>query len=492
MTWTLPKTIAVVGGGPCGAGFAKALIAEGKFEKIKIFEKRSDFGGLWNYTKEEDVDSIPIPCDTPNVDTKPVFREELKDYVWASPVYDHLDTNVPKDVMSYSSMPFDDNLPLFPHRSDVDKYMKEYAEPLRSYTSFSTKIIKVKRNDSNTKWVVQSRPISIETQGGTVSSEKDGFQDLLEEFDGVVLATGNYELPYVPNIEGLKSWSTTFPGSVVNVKNYRSPAQFKDIKGHILVVGNSASANDLCYQLVQANGGFVYKSKRSENVMPAGSSPKILDVPEIKKFDTELKRIDFVDGSHLENVEKIVFATGYLHSYPFLDATNDYDIPLITNGHRLHGTYEHVLLYNYPNLAVAGAARYILPTRTSESQGSWTAKVWSGSIPHPSRESMVTWELARSEETGGGKTFHDLYFPEDVHYANRLNAEILKVNTGLIPFIWDKEQVSIRGAIKEVKEGYIRYRAATGKLAKSYQEIVESGHLNSFMLTDEQMKEKGF
>lgn len=100
--------------------------------------------------------------------------------------------------------------------------------------------------------------------------------------------------------------------------------------------------------------------------------------------------------------------------------------------------------------------------------------------------------MQRVKDTGGSKAFHDLYFPDDVHYANELNKEILEVNTGLIPFIWDREQISIRGAIKGVKEAYIKYRADTGKLAKSYKELVDSGYLKSFVLTDAEMKQHGF
>lgn len=395
--------------------------------------------------------------------------------------------------MSYADSPFDESLPLFPHREDVRKYMKGYAEPLRNHTRFGTQIIDVRRNKDNTKWTVRSRPIVAETKGGTVAAGAESqAADVVEEYDAVVIATGNYELPYIPNRAGLTEWHAKYPTSVTNAKNYRNPQQFSNSKGKILVVGNSASANDICYQLATSLGEVVYKLKRSENVMPAGSSPLIKVVADVAKFDAQSKSVHLIDGTVLQDIEKVIFATGYLHSFPFFNQAVT-DVPeLVTDGKRIYGIYEHTLLYNYPNLAISGAARYILPTRTSESQGSWVAKIWSGKIPQPSKEAMANWETERAAKSDNAVHFHDLFFPEDVHYANRLNEDIVKVNTGLKPFLWSREQISIRGAIRAVKESYIAYKHDTGKLAKSYQELVDSGHLKKFILTDEEMKEHGF
>lgn len=41
------ETVAVIGAGPCGVPVAKALVAEGKFKKIQVYEQRDNVGGLW-------------------------------------------------------------------------------------------------------------------------------------------------------------------------------------------------------------------------------------------------------------------------------------------------------------------------------------------------------------------------------------------------------------------------------------------------------------
>jgi cation diffusion facilitator CzcD-associated flavoprotein CzcO len=43
----------------------------------------------------------------------------------------------------------------------------------------------------------------------------------METFDAVVVASGHYWVPYVPDIEGLDQFEKTRPGSVVHSKHFR-------------------------------------------------------------------------------------------------------------------------------------------------------------------------------------------------------------------------------------------------------------------------------
>lgn len=492
------KSVAIIGSGPSGAGAAKAFIKENAFDNIKIFEKRSQFGGLWNYTLETDNSTTPIPSESSNFDVLPNYNKETGEYSWASPVYDFLDTNVPKDIMTYADTSFPEELPVFPHRSEVLTYLKKYCQELTPYVKFETKVIDVKYLSDVSKWQVTSRPIVKQTNGGQSESTDINFKDEVENFDAVVIATGNYDIPYIPNRLGMKEWHAKYPGSISHVKSFRNPDQFKDIQGEILIVGNSASAGDLSYQLATTLNRKIFKSKRSENMLPAGQNELIIDLPDIEKFDSNNKLIIFKDGSTLENVDKVMFATGYLKSFPFMNLPEDKP-PLLTDGHKVHGIYEHVILYNYPNLAIVGLARFVLPTRTSETQGCWLSKIWSNKIKLPDLTTMKNWEQKRIEIKGNGKQFHDLLYPEDVVYCNELNNQILtsiknlpKNERGLIPKIWDKEQTALRGSIKNIKEAYIQYKFKTGKLAKNYQELIDSKIIDQILISDEELKELGF
>lgn len=461
----IPKSIAVIGAGPSGAAMAKALLRERCF-RIKVFERRSQFGGLWNYRGETDI--VPIPSEKPYF-VKPILDND--NIIWPTPAYEHLDTNVPKDVMTYGSIQFTDSLPIFPHRSDVNEYMQKYAEEIRLVTQLETIVVLVTR--SIDKWKVVSRLVCQETLGGQVEGEK--VRDEVEYFDAIAIAVGNYDVPYLPSKPGMDEWNSRLPNSISHVKTFKSCAQFANVEGNIVVVGNSASAADICYQLAEGLQKNIYKSKRSDNPLPVSPSTRIIEKPDIHHFDSFSKTVVFVDGTKTENVDNIIFATGYLKSFPFLKEFDQSSTPLITDGQMVHGTYQHIILYNFPNLAVLGLPKFVLPARTSESQACWLAKVWSGKLQIPSREKMAEWEQQRLELKGPGREFHDLKFPEDVKYCNSLNAQVLQniesTGIGLKPMVWDKHQTRVRASMKRIKEAYVKYRTSTGKLAVNYEEL---------------------
>jgi cation diffusion facilitator CzcD-associated flavoprotein CzcO len=50
----------------------------------------------------------------------------------------------------------------------------------------------------------------------------------MQEFDSVVVASGHYHSPNVPDIPGLKEWKSRWPERVSHSKTYRRPEDFKD------------------------------------------------------------------------------------------------------------------------------------------------------------------------------------------------------------------------------------------------------------------------
>ncbi|CAM9023489.1 unnamed protein product [Wickerhamomyces anomalus] len=374
------KDIAVIGAGPCGAGFTKALLAENAFSKIKVYERREKFGGLWNYTQlkskcKEQV--VKIPSINPNESVTKINAEG--ESFFESPVYKYLDANVPKDLMAYNNFPFDDNVPLFPRHDQILNYIERYSKEITDNVSFNEEVTKT-----------------------------------------------------------------------------------------ILVVGNSASGADIAYQLATGLDRTIYKSIRSENPLPAGKDDRIKDVPDLSSFDPISKTVHFKDGSKLENVDRIIFATGYLKSIPFIK-----DEPLITDGQKVHGLYKHLIYYNNPTLAVIGLPRFVLPTRLAETQGCWLARIWSGRIELPPLEEMIKFDKSITCED---RKYHDLNYPKDVDYSNELNEQVKKAigDYGYFAVHWDEEQTKIRSAIKQIKEGYIKYMKDKGRPAYSLKELEDA------------------
>lgn len=48
-----------------------------------------------------------------------------------------------------------------------------------------------------------------------------------EVFDAVVVATGHFSLPYIPDIPGLLEYDDKFPGRIRHSKHYRSKEEFQ-------------------------------------------------------------------------------------------------------------------------------------------------------------------------------------------------------------------------------------------------------------------------
>ncbi|CCH45689.1 Thiol-specific monooxygenase [Wickerhamomyces ciferrii] len=451
------KDIAVIGGGPCGAGLTKALLAENSFSKVKVYERRHKLGGLWNYTglKSKCDNVVSVPSTDPRRTIQKLKYGDKK--FFESPVYKYLDANVPKDLMAYKDHPFGDDIPLFPRHEQILKYIENYSESIKDQVSFEEEVTSVSFDKEQQKWNVISKSLNtnVETK---------------EVYDAVAIATGSYDQPMIPNVPGISEWSKQFPNSILHAKNYDEPAQFQNDKT-ILVVGNSASGADIAYQLATHLDKIIYKSVRSENPLPAGKDERIKDVPDLLRFEPETKTIHFKDGSSLKNVDKVIFATGYLKSIPFIK-----DEPLITDGQKVHGLYKHLIYYNNPTLAVIGLPRFVLPTRLSETQGCWLARVWSGRLSLPSREEMI--EFDKSIEAPEDRKYHDLDFPKDVEYSNELNNQVNSAlgDYGYFAVHWDEEQTRIRSAIKQIKEGYIKYMADKGKPAYSLKELEEQGY----------------
>ncbi|CAG98662.1 uncharacterized protein KLLA0_F19470g [Kluyveromyces lactis] len=468
------RRVAVIGAGPVGSGLTKALLNEKHFESVKVFEKRSNFGGLWNYTKpllkDSNVTSSPsVPCEYPHIRIQPQPHPE-ETHVFQTAVYKYLDTNVPKTLMEYKGHRFPTDTPLFPVREQVLDYIMKYSKPIEKYVTFNSEIVKVSYEDATAEYSVKAQNLLSKE----ITEEK---------FDAVAVATGFYDLPFIPSRPGLKEWNVKYPCSVSHAKDFDCPEDFHGVEGEILIVGNSASGADLAFELANELQKPIYKSKRSESKLPAPFDPFIKDVPDIREFNPSTKSITFVDGTELKNVEKVIFCTGYLKSLPFLPQNesgvgNSILNNLIGDGRRVQNLYNHILPISLPTFGIIGLPRFVLPTRLSETQGAWLSRVWSGRIQLPSEELQQKYHDWFIEKSGDGSKYHDLAFPWDVQYSQRLNREIRHAgNGGYFGVEWKGDQIRARSAINAIKEGYVAYYKATGTKAKTLDELLESGYL---------------
>jgi cation diffusion facilitator CzcD-associated flavoprotein CzcO len=323
---TTPR-IAVIGAGAAGLATAKSLLDEGL--DVVVLEKGDRPGGLWVQDNSSGL----------------------------AAAYDSLHLNTSKGRTEFADFPMPEEWPDYPAASMVAGYFADYADAfgVTEHIRFDTTVTDVRRLP----------------QGGWEVETADG--DVIT-VDGVVVANGHNWDPRWPDPE----YPGTFSGEQMHAHDYRSSETFRGKR--VMVVGMGNSAMDITVDASHVSDGPVLLSARhgvhivpkylfgrpadatgaalvalpwrvrqrvAETMLrlavgtpqsyglpaPAGglfqNHPTISDTilhrlthgevlpkPGIERFDGD--RVVFTDGSS-EQVDVIVWATGYRVTIPFLD-----------------------------------------------------------------------------------------------------------------------------------------------------------------------------
>jgi cation diffusion facilitator CzcD-associated flavoprotein CzcO len=357
-------------------------------------------------------------------------------------------------MMAFSDKPFPDDAPLYPSHEQVLEYLEEYAEDVKPLIRFRCQVQDVRLEASSSVdqpvWCVEVRDLV----SNSTSSSK---------FDAVVVANGHYTVPSLPHIEGIEQWNAEYCGSILHSKAYRKPEEFKGKK--VLVIGNSASGLDVAYQVSQECDQPVLLSSRSVSAfgtMPGSSWRK--DIGEVVEFlpvSEHSRAVRLRDGSVESDIDAVIFCTGYFYSYPFLSS---HDLPLIGDGLRVQGTFEHLFHSIHPSLVFPVINLKVIPFPLAEHQAAVVARVWSGRLSLPSTGKMHAWEESVVEQKGSGKYFHLKKFPEDAAQINNLFRwaksaakvpGLVNGGQGRLGKPWGKEEVWLRSKFSELKAAYL-------------------------------------
>jgi len=216
-------------------------------------------------------------------------------------LYDSLHTNLPHPIMIYRGFLFPPETPLYPPASTVLAYLQSYASAhnLYPHIRLNTTVESAVRVEG--KWnVTFTSPAGSST---------------LEDIDSLIVANGHYLQPYIPSVPGLEDWKRGVQYS--HSIHYRSPSAPVDLKGQtVLVVGGGPSGLDIAADLL-GYAKTVYRSSRSIQNSDDTCDPRLK--PGIARLLSSVGGVvEFRDGSTLDGVDYILFATGYIHSSPFL------------------------------------------------------------------------------------------------------------------------------------------------------------------------------
>lgn len=424
------RRVAIIGAGPSGISAAKYdpfiypsknqtanqtlryLLAEKYFDHIDIFEQRSSVGGAWNYspTSTKIGKSVPVPHLNPHEPVEaPTWIDRdhgAREAVFVSPLYDRLETNIPKDLMRFADKPFPAHTQLFPRHHSVKQYLEDYAKDTRSLIQFETQVVNVTLKDpSFSTWDLTTRNLHTDAE-------------VTRTYDAVVVASGHFNVPYLPEIPGIEAWDKSYPGAISHSKLYDSPEPLRGKK--VVVVGNSASGLDIGSQISEVSKGKVIISQKSESYLAVSTPSDKAIYPEIVEFSPPglyNRGIRFSNGHVEESVDAVVFCTGYFYSYSFLESLQP---PVVTHGWRARNVYQQLFYIEHPTLVFPALSQRVIPFPMAENQAATFARVWSGRLRLPSRATMQEWEQSEIAQKGDGKEFHLLPFPMDANYLNYL------------------------------------------------------------------------
>ncbi|PWY66384.1 dimethylaniline monooxygenase [Aspergillus sclerotioniger CBS 115572] len=417
------RRIAIIGTGPSGLSAVKALHDENTFDTIRVFERHNRVGGIWHY------DPIPDPFrppGTPSPSTPNPIPTTLPQFTPPQPddpsartaIYPHLDSNVGAKTMSFTHTPFPainsaTSIKQFgpanatrPFRV-VANYLEDLFIPYLNLVSFNTTVERIHKPPGASEWTLTLR------KSNHLYRHQPSDYWWTETFDAVIVASGHYNEPFIPDIPGLATTATTHPHAFEHAKAFRHSDTY--INQRVLIVGGNISAADLVTDLHALVQGPLYVSQRGTNpsLESAWSLPNVQRKPTIAHITptpssstttTSTKPITVHFTSHPPiTIDKVIFATGYKPSYPFLTPSP------VTAHNRVAGFYQHIFSITDPSLALVGQIRAALSFRVYEYQAVAVARFFAnrgGGLP--GRLEQEEWELERLKTKGNGVAFHEI------------------------------------------------------------------------------------
>ena len=347
------KRVAIIGTGPCGLGQLSAFAAAAKggreVPEIVAYERQSDWGGLWNYTWRTGTGRHGEPV-----------HSSMYRYLWS---------NGPKECLEFADYSFEEHfgkpIPSFPPREVLADYIRTRAEKtgMRKCVRFDTEVRRIGWNETSQSFFVAADHLPT----GASS---------LERFDHVIVATGHFSVPNVPEFDGVDQ----FPGRVLHAHDFRDAAEFSG--QDVLIVGASYSAEDIGLQCHKYGARSVTMSYRTA-AMGFKWPDSMEERPLLLGFEGGTAK--FSDGSS-KDVDALILCTGYLHHFPFLP-----DSLRLETGNRLYspGLYKGVVFESTPALYYLGMQDQYYTFTMFDAQAWYVRDIIMGRISLPSPEAMA-------------------------------------------------------------------------------------------------------
>ncbi|RCK67275.1 Thiol-specific monooxygenase [Candida viswanathii] len=452
------KTVAIIGGGASGAIILDSLLKEPSgITKIVVFERQKKLGGDWivneetvstpnDIVKSGSYDNDP-QLDNPFHEVDPgvrklVLPKNTQERFIETPSYEGITTNIIERLMTFSDtnrwdVEGDDEARRYVGGNVVQQYIEKYinrnlGDPVSTYDlALQLKIFRV-----------------------TVRTAEDDKHDLWyqEDFDTVVVATGHYHVPFIPHVPGLRDVQEQFPEKIQHAKFYRNPSAYKGKT--VIVVGARASGVDLSRCISKEPGATVYQSIRNlETANFVFKNESLSTKPAIREYQIDGSDVNviFEDGTVIRNPDHIIYGTGYLFSYPFL---NRFTNNKITDRLIVPGLYQHTFLISDPLITIIGVPVDGISFRVFEYQSILVARYLTGKITLPPRNVQTEWAANRLEEKKNTRAYHTISIVDALSYSQDL-TRLGQVPDGVavgrqFPVLTDEDILESKSSIEKL------------------------------------------
>ncbi|KAI1478008.1 FAD/NAD(P)-binding domain-containing protein [Daldinia eschscholtzii] len=439
------KDVAVIGAGISGVVSAAHLLRAGF--NVTVFERTGVVGGVWDYEPQPDR-APPFPnVRPPSPNWSEVEKEGLSSdeveliHAPPNPCYAGLKNNIPTPVMRSSLLRWPEGSEDFVDQKVVNTYINDIARihEVNDHVQFHTRVENVSKPEGDSKWTVKTSTFTRTDSGHTLTKKT-------WKFDAVVVASGHYHTPFVPDIPGLAAWKQHFPDRITHSKQYRTPAPFANQT--VLIIGAGVSAVDIANETA-ALGAKIIQSRRVSKYDVLGPRlPKdVVRVPLVSKFiideDSEDAKTQplkpghaipgkaiLEDGQVIEGIDRVVIATGYITTYPFL---GDLEQPLVpwqdaddkvlitSDGYITHNLHKDVFYIPDPSLAFIGVSHYVSTFSLFDFQAQVAAKVFAGHAKLPPQSVMKQEHKERKARFQPDDKFHSMFAVEDAYVEEVLD-----------------------------------------------------------------------
>ncbi|KAH7398108.1 hypothetical protein BKA64DRAFT_57784 [Cadophora sp. MPI-SDFR-AT-0126] len=480
------KSVAIIGAGISGISAAAHLLLAGL--DVTVFERSGVLGGVWHYDARRPL-TPPFPNVAPPDATSQykqtptgLTADEASVYhASPGPCYAGLRNNFDSAVMRSSLLEWPEGTEGTMAALGVKHYIESLAQTydLVSRVRLWTRVEAISKPVGASQWNLRSQTFSQ-------AAETFNFTTNNESFDAVVVASGHYDIPRVPDIAGLANWKSRFPDRVTHSKRYRVPSDFKN--STVLIIGAGVSAYDIAREL-DAVGCKTYQASRDPSRadrarlegMPEscervpGVSEFILDetvatsgtaTSPLEETQTIPGRVLLTDGRDLKGLHHVILATGYVTTYPFLGELEQPTLPvhkadnkviITADGSTVHNLHLDIFYIPDPTLCFIG-----VPVNTStfslfDFQARILARVWKGEARLPPQQEMQRIHMERKARLKPGDKFHSLAL-QDLAYAEGIlkwvNADLEEA--GLQPLTafddkWHEGFKALRAFVESVR-----------------------------------------